>query len=367
MSSGTPVYVTRSVLPSFEEYERHIEKLFESRCLTNHGELERQLTLEIRNYLEVPAITLAANGTLALQLAIRALALNGKKVITTPFTYVATVTSLLWEGCEPVFADIDDASCCIDPEKVAALADADPEIAGILPVHVYGNACDVRSLELIAEKHGLKILYDAAHAFGSELDGKSLFSFGDAAAGSFHATKLFHTIEGGCVASSPQIAETVRLLGAFGHLNDDYLLAGINAKMCELHAAMGLSLLPMVPDIIRSRKRICDIYDEELAPAFAACLRKPLLASGLSWNCAFYPVIADSAERLDRIIAALEKEDIHPRRYFGKSMTELPYLKGQSCPIAESLSRRVACLPLWADMPDALARRIAGIINSNLA
>ena len=192
--------VTRATLPPLESYLEKIREIFSCRYLTNNGKNVRELEQSLTEFLEVPQLALCTNGTLALQLAIRMLGLNGKPVITTPFSYVATVSALLWEGCEPIFADIDPRTLCISPEAVEACLAERPDAAGVLPVHVYGNACDVTALEDICRRHGVALLYDAAHAFGCRMQGRGLLAWGDAAAGSFHATKLFHTVEGGCVA-----------------------------------------------------------------------------------------------------------------------------------------------------------------------
>ena len=191
--------VTRATLPPLESYLEKIREIFSCRYLTNNGDNVRELEQRLTSFLEVPHLALCTNGTLALQLALRLLGLNGKPVVTTPFSYVATVSSLLWEGCEPIFADIDPHTLCLSPAAVEACLEERPDAAGVLPVHVYGNACDVVALEEICRRRGVALLYDAAHAFGCRMHDRGLLSWGDAAAGSFHATKLFHTVEGGCV------------------------------------------------------------------------------------------------------------------------------------------------------------------------
>ena len=293
--------------------------------------------------------------------------LNGKTVITTPFTYVATLSALLWEGCTPLFADIDPESLCLSPGEAARQLEAHPEAAGLLPVHVYGNACDVNTLGAVARQGGLAVLYDAAHAFGSRLDGKSLFAFGDAATASFHATKLFHTVEGGCiVAHDPALKEELELLRAFGHRGDTHYSLGINAKLSELHAAMGLCLLPQLADTIAQRAVLTGLYDAALnlgpdgAPNQEG-MRRPRLAPGLDWNHAYYPVIFPDAGARARVTRALEARDIHPRRYFFPSLTRLPYVDCPPCPVAEDMAERVLCLPLWADMAPELVAEIADV------
>lgn len=361
-----PLLVTRSELPPMDAYLECVRDIFASRWLTNQGEYVKRLEQSLVRFLDVPALSLCANGTLALQLTLRLLGLNGKKIITTPFTYVATLSALLWEGCIPVFADIDPHTLCIDPEDVERCIEKNPDTAGILPVHIYGNACDVEALSQLARQHNLHLLYDAAHTFGSQLNGKSLFNFGDAAIGSFHATKLFHTIEGGCVVAHPRHMEKLGLLRAFGHVGDVHQCLGINAKMSELHAAMGLCLLPAVPDMLAQRSRLAALYDTLLDMNGKSGLRRPSLTPGLVWNHAYYPVIFPSPNALARVMAALEKEDIHPRRYFYPSLTQLPYLQSASCSVAEDMAERVLCLPFWPNMDEAMTHNIAALIMKEM-
>lgn len=366
LSSRSPVFVTRSVLPPLEDYLECVRAIFQSHQLTNQGCYTNTLEQRLTHFLDVPALALCANGTLALQLALRLLKLNGKTVITTPFTYVATLSALLWEGCSPIFADIDPHTLCLDPADVERKIKAHPDVAGILPVHVYGNACDVSGMESLAKKYGLRVLYDAAHAFGCTLNGQSLFRWGDAATGSFHATKLFHTVEGGCIVSPhADDLKELSLLRAFGHCDDEHICLGINAKMSELHAAMGVCLLPAVPDILARRTRCCDLYDAEL-PWGELALRRPVHAPGLVWNRAYYPIIFPNHASLQRALTALAAKEIHPRRYFYPSLTKLPYFPGQACPVAEDMADRVLCLPLWPGMEAALIREIAAEIREVL-
>lgn len=361
---NSPVQVTRAALPPLEDFLTHVRDIFASRQLTNQGKCVTRLEESLRNMLDVPALSVCSNGTIALQLAIRLLGLNGKKVITTPFTYVATLSSLLWEGCTPVFADIDPRTLCLDPDEVERCLTEHPDTAGLLPVHVFGNACDVRALEDIARRHDLRILYDAAHAFCSTLDGKSLFAWGDAAVGSFHATKLFHTVEGGCVVTrSEEDRNRLSLLRAFGHRGDEHYCLGINGKMSELHAAMGLSLLPLLPSMLDGRRNHAAIYDRELRLDADSPLCRPALAPGLNWNHAYYPVIFPDHATLMRAIETLRAENIFPRRYFYPSLTRLPYVDSRACPIADDTAERILCLPFWPDMEEALQVRIAALVR----
>lgn len=351
-------------MPPLDVYLDCVRDIFSSRRLTNQGSYVMCLERALQDFLRVSDLCLCANGTLALQLALRLLGLNGKKVITTPFTYVATLSALLWEGCTPIFADINPHSLCIDPIEVERCLREHPDAAGILPVHVYGNACNVNEIEIIADRYELKILYDAAHTFGSLLDDKSLFSFGHASIGSFHATKLFHSVEGGCVVvPDTQAREQLSLLRAFGHIGDTHICLGINAKMSELHAAMGLCLLPQVPDILTRRAYLAGLYDEALN---RVDLIRPRLATGLTWNHAYYPVIFQDSTICIRVMKALKKRNIHPRRYFYPCLTRLPYIQLSSCPIAEDIAERVLCLPFWADMDEELVFEISSIVQREI-
>jgi dTDP-4-amino-4,6-dideoxygalactose transaminase len=347
-----------------EEYSRHLEAVFSSRNLTNNGPFCRRLEKELAARLHAPYLALCSTGTAALQLALHAAGLAGRKVITTPFSYAATVSALLWIGCDVVFADIDEETLCLDPASVAERVTSDT--AGLLPVHVYGNICDVDSLADIARESGLPLIYDAAQCFGSTFRGKSVLAYGDYAVCSFHATKVFHTVEGGCViAHRPEALEALALLRACGHRGDKHIRLGINAKLSELHSAVGLSLLDKVADNIAGRKKVSAMYDA-LLPAQG--LRRPKQREGLEYNHAFYPVIFDDEKTLLRVLERLETERIFPRRYFYPALNTLPYLQGerQSCPTAESIAPRVLCLPLYTELEESAVERIARIIQHSL-
>jgi dTDP-4-amino-4,6-dideoxygalactose transaminase len=358
------VYVTRAMLPDLPAYEEYLEQIFSSRRLTNHGDCVCRLEAALTARLRVPCFDLCSNGTLALQLGLRVSGLAGREVITTPFSYVATVSALLWEGCTPVFADIDEETLCLDPASVAERLT--PQTAGLVPVHIYGNICDVDALSAIADANGLRVLYDAAQAFGSEFCGHSVLDYGDYAACSFHATKVFHTVEGGgLVTRAREDHEAFTLLRACGHRGDNHIRPGLNAKLSEVHAAMGLSLLDNVADNIAGRKRISHMYDDRLP--VQGGLRRPMLRPGLTYNYAHYPMIFDDETILLRVVERLNREDIFPRRYFFPSLNTLPYLKTtQPCPVAESVARRVLCLPLYAEMEEAVVEKISKIVHRSL-
>jgi dTDP-4-amino-4,6-dideoxygalactose transaminase len=350
-------------MPDMKEYSRHLETIFSSRNLTNNGPFCRRLEGELAARLHTPYLALCSNGTSALQLALHAAGLAGRKVMTTPFSYVATVSALLWIGCDVVFADIDEETLCLDPASVAERVASDT--AGLLPVHVYGNICDVDSLADIAGQSGLPVIYDAAQCFGSAFRGKSVLAYGDYAVCSFHATKVFHTVEGGCVvARTPEALEALVLLRACGHRGDKHIRLGINAKLSEAHSSVGLSLLGKVADNIAGRKKVSAMYDA-LLPAQG--LRRPGQREGLEYNHAFYPVIFDDEKTLLRVLERLEAARVFPRRYFYPALNTLPYLKTrQSCPVAESIAPRVLCLPLYRELEESAVERIARIIRHSL-
>lgn len=361
MSQG-PIYVTRTYLPPREEYLRWLDKAYASHVLTNNGPIHKELEEALRARFEVPFLRLMANGTLALQLAIRALGVTGK-VITTPFSYVATTSAILWEGCEPVFADIDPRTGCIDPaciEKAVV-----PGVTAILATHVYGIPCDVEAIEAIARRHGLHVIYDAAHAFDVTWKGRSILQWGDASTLSFHATKLFHTVEGGAtVLKDFAHDKQLRLLRSFGHVLDEHFTLGINAKMSEVHAAMGMAILPHMPEVLRGRKAVMDRYDAALADL---PVQRPLVPEGTGYNYAYYPVFLRSAAEREHVLATLAKGGVHGRRYFFPSLDELPYVNGGACPRSRDLSMRALCLPLYPELEADEVDRIAGLLRQAVA
>ncbi|MBK7357394.1 DegT/DnrJ/EryC1/StrS family aminotransferase [Propionivibrio sp.] len=355
------INVTKTFLPPLEEYVSYLERIWASGQITNNGELLRELEQRLKDFLGVKHLFFTANGTLALQVALRAMDIKGQ-VITTPFSYVATTGALLWEHCEPVFVDIGPRDYCIDPGKIEAAIT--PETEAILAVHVYGCACEVDAIAAIARRHNLKVLYDAAHTFGARLNGRSLASYGDAAALSFHATKLFHTGEGGAVVTdNDDLARKIRLYRAFGHIGEDYFSIGINAKNSELHAAMGLCMLPRVPELIAMRRELASGYDQQL---HELPLVRPQPAEGLERNFAYYPVVFPSEAALLSARAALAAANIGTRRYFFPPLNRLPYVQGDSCPLAEAVSARVLCLPLSHAITSSMQREITDMLRACL-
>ncbi|MFZ1694633.1 MAG: DegT/DnrJ/EryC1/StrS family aminotransferase [Flavobacteriales bacterium] len=343
--SHQPIYVTRTFLPPKEEYLRLLNEAYESHVLTNNGPLHRRLEAALRERLEAPHLLLMANGTLAIQLALRALQVKGE-VITTPYSYVATTSALLWEGCTPVFVDIRPDTLCIDPALIEAAIT--PRTTAILATHVYGIPCDVEAIDAIAKRHGLKVIYDAAHAFDVRYKGRPITAYGDASTLSFHATKLFHTVEGGAtIVHTPELDKATRLLRSFGHSGDEHFTLGMNAKMSEVHAAMGLAVLPCMDRNIAERKALCERYDEALDDL---PVQRPVLPEGTSWNYSYYPVLLPDAETRERVLKAMAEEGVHARRYFYPSLDALPYVQSAPCPVSRDCAARVLCLPLFNGM-----------------
>ena len=353
-----PIYVTRTFLPPRAEYDAWLDKVYASHVLTNNGPVHKELEETLRARFNVPYLRLMTNGTLAIQLAMRMLGVKGK-VITTPFSYVATTSAILWEGCEPVFVDIDPKTCCIDPTLIEAAIT--PDTTAILATHVYGIPCDVEAIDSIAKKHGLKVIYDAAHAFDVSYKGKSILAYGDASTLSFHATKLFHTVEGGAVIHhTDDHDKALRFLRSFGHIGDEHFTLGMNAKMSELHAAMGMAVLPHMDGVLAERKAISERYDAALP---TSCQR-PHVPSGTLYNHAYYPIILPALEQREKLIEILAARGVHARRYFYPSLNTLPYITGSHMPASEAIASRVVCLPLYNGLSEMDQDRVLKVINA---
>jgi len=351
------INVSKPYLPSIEKYKELLDGIFSREWLTNNGPLVRQLEAELKDYLKTDNLLFVSNGTIALQLAIRALNLTGE-IITTPFSYVATTSSIVWENCRPVMVDIDPDTLNIDPEKIRRAIT--PSTSAILATHVYGNPCDVFAIDEIAREYGLKVIYDAAHAFGTSIDGESIFAWGDISATSFHATKLFHTVEGGAVfARDPDVLQVLATMRSFGQVGDDFVRVGINGKNSEFHAAMGIANLPHVDEILASRKALSLRYQKGLD---GANLRRPLIRVPCTYNHAYFPVIFDSEAMLHRVTEALRQNDVFPRRYFFPSLSSLNYVGVQNTPISDDIASRVLALPLYFGLEGADVDRIASVI-----
>lgn len=357
--------VTRPVLPPLDEFVEKLRIIWSSLQLTNDGAMVRELEASIAKVLGVRHVIFVSNGTIAIQFAVRAVGMKGR-VATTPFSYVATTSALVWEGLEPAFADIEPGSLTICPSQTEALLKKGAN--GVLATHVYGNPCDIDALCTLGERYNVPIVYDAAHAFGARYKGRSLCAYGSAATLSFHATKLFHTVEGGAVVTEDDaVADAVRRLRNFGQSGVDHIDGlGINGKNSEVHAAMGLCLLPRLSDIIRERTMLAEVYSAEIADCDADV--KPISwRDGTIPNYSYYPVVFSSEAALDRCMQVLAASDIRARRYFRPSLSHLPYIRNPNpTPVADSVVNRVLCLPLYSGLDPALAQQIAVLVRSSL-
>jgi dTDP-4-amino-4,6-dideoxygalactose transaminase len=352
------INVTKPFLPPLEEYQKLVAGIWERNWITNHGPLVTELEQKLRDYLGLDHLLYLSNGTVALQIAIKAFELKGE-IITTPFSYVATTSSIVWEGCTPVFVDIDAETLNIDPNKIeAAITSA---TKAILATHVYGNPCDIEAIEGIAAKHDLKVIYDAAHCFGTNYKGRSVFGYGDISTASFHATKLFHTGEGGAVfTNSKEVLDRLAFLRNFGHASPvDFAQVGINGKNSELHAAMGLAVFPYINSILNKRKELSEYYDTCLQQSD---LRKIKINKDATFNYAYYPVIFSNEEKLLQAVTLLQENGITPRRYFYPSLNTLVYVDYKEMKVSEDVSKRVLCLPLYFDLTTADIDLITSLI-----
>ncbi|WP_299534702.1 DegT/DnrJ/EryC1/StrS aminotransferase family protein [Ulvibacterium sp.] len=357
--------VTLPFLPPKEDYDILLHGIWKRQWLTNMGPLASELEMSLKEYLNVNHILFVTNGTIALQMAIKALDLKGE-IITTPFTYVATTSSIVWENCRPVFVDIDQKSLNIDPEKIEAAITA--KTSAILATHVYGNPCDVKAIEKIATKHKLKVIYDAAHAFGVQVNGTSIFNFGDISTCSLHATKLFHSGEGGLVITKDsKLLKEMAHIRNFGHDGPEkFYNLGINGKNSEFHAAMGLANFNFIQAIHDKRKLLTDRYDEKLRNFKAI---KPLWHKDSKPNYAYYPIVFENEELLLKCIDFLKANEIFGRRYFYPSLpSSLPYIETKPLKWANDISKRVFCLPLYFNLTveevDLICRLLLRVQNN---
>lgn len=353
------IQVTEPFLPPLEEYVEYLNGIWERNWLTNQGPLVQALEQKLRAYhqLTMP-VHCVANGSLGLQIALKALGVTGE-IITTPFSYVATTACPLWEGCTVKFADIEPDTLTIDPKAVEAAIT--PKTEAILATHVFGNPCDVEALEAIASKHGLSLIFDAAHAFGVSYKGKNILEYGDASMVSLHATKLFHAVEGGfIVARDSAVSDKMEWMRRFGHKGqEEFHGVGINAKLSEFHAAMGLCNLNHIDEILEKRKAICNAYDQALfwgqesgvrnkSSAIIHPLSPIVCRDGASRNYAYYPVMFESEGELLGAVTRLESNGIYPRRYFYPALNQVPELlpEALNCPVTSNVSKTILCLPL---------------------
>lgn len=351
--------VVKPNMPPFELYTKYLKGIWDRQYLTNNGPLVQELESKLKEYLGVKNCLFVTNGTIALQLAIRALDLKGE-IITTPFSFVATTSTIVWENCTPVFVDIDEYTLNIDPNKIEKAITN--QTTAILATHVFGNPCHILEIERIASKYNLKVIYDAAHAFGVNYYDKSLLSYGNISTVSFHATKLFSTVEGGAIITNDdELALKISEMRNFGIKDTEtFTELGVNAKNSEIHAAFGLSMLPMVKGIISHRNELVNIYDEELR---GLDIFKPRIMENTEYNFAYYPIIFPSENILLCTLEVLKTNNIFPRRYFYPSLNKLPYVKNYAVTQAESISNRILCLPLFEGITKEDIKEICELIR----
>lgn len=356
------INVTKTFFPPLSEYTKQLERVWNNQWLTNRGQLLKELEKEVCNYLSTSNIIIMANGTIPLQIALKVMGNHGE-IITTPFSYVATSAAIVWENCTPIFVDIHSDYLTIDEDKIERYIT--PKTTAILATHVFGNPCNVEVIEAIAKKYELKVIYDAAHCFGVKYKDISIFEYGDVSTCSFHATKLFHTGEGGALFCSNEALQAQMFYSHnFGHNGPlDFYGLGINGKISELQAAMGLTVLPYIDQIISNRKRIVEFYNNNLDFTKVKFFKIRELTQ---WNYSYFPIIFETETDLINVQASLNKCQIFPRRYFYPSLNTINYIKGRPMPVSESIATRILCLPLYDQLHDDDLEKICLIINHTL-
>ncbi|MBC8034678.1 MAG: DegT/DnrJ/EryC1/StrS family aminotransferase [Chitinophagaceae bacterium] len=358
------IQVTQPFLPPVEEFQAYVKQIWDRNWLTNNGPLVNELELKLKERLGADHLLYLNNGTIALQIAIKALDLKGE-IITTPFSYVATTSSIVWEGCTPVFADIDPSTLNIDPSSIEAAITGNT--SAIIATHTYGNPCDIDAIQAIADRHKLKVIYDAAHCFGTLYKGKSVYLYGDVSTASFHATKLFHTIEGGAVfTKDPELLKKMAYMRNFGHNGpEDFAYVGINGKNSEFHAAMGLVNLKYVDANAESRENQFHRYNIWMKHLR---VQNIILAKETKHNYSYYPIIFESEEAVLKAVEMLNAHLIYPRRYFYPSLNNLNYVTKGETPVCDSIAPRVLCLPMYYNLSmeeiDLICRLLLRIQNN---
>lgn len=365
-----PIYVTQPYLPPLQEFTPYLEQIWENKILTNGGPFHQQLEKELADYLGVEHLALFTNGTIALVTALQTLRITGE-VITTPYSFVATAHSLLWNGLTPVFVDIDPDTCNLDPEKIEQAIT--PHTTAIMPVHCYGTPCNVERIKQIADTYGLKVIYDAAHAFGVKYKGESLLRHGDLSVLSFHATKVYNTFEGGAiVCPDAKTKQRIDYLKNFGFADEVTIMApGINGKMSEINAAFGLLQLRHIAEIIQDRKKIDTIYRKSIASIKGiTCLGEP---ADTVLNYSYLPILVDSNYPLtrDKLYNMLKAHNIYSRRYFYPLISDMPMYRGlpsansANLPSAKRISNQILCLPIYPTLNTSDVDLIISLIKDN--
>lgn len=357
------INVTKTFFPPIEKYEAQLQRIWKNEWLTNRGELTLELEDKLKEYLAVSNVIVMTNGTIPIQIALKILASNGE-VITTPFSYVATTASVIWENCKPVFVDIHPEHLTIDEDKIEAAITKNTK--AILATHVFGNPCHVEAIEAIAKKHNIKVIYDAAHSFGVTYKGNSIFNFGDVSTCSFHATKLFHTGEGGALfCNDDELNHKMYYSHNFGHNGQlDFHGLGINGKISELQSAMGLSVFPYMSEILESRREVVVYYSRNLD---FSKLKTIKIREHTNWNYSYYPIILQTEKQLLKIQKVLNENKIFPRRYFYPSLNKINFVNANlAMPISEDIASRILCLPLYVGLKQEDLLKITTLINTNL-
>lgn len=364
------IYVTQPALPPLEEFIPYLEKIWDNKWLTNNGPFHQQFEKELADYLGVKHISVFSNGTLALITALQALRITGE-VITTPYSFVATTHSLWWNNIKPVFVDVDDKYFNLDPKKIEAAIT--PQTTAIMPVHVYGNPCDVEEIQRIADIYGLRIIYDAAHTFGVRKDGQSILNWGDLSILSFHATKVYNTIEGGAIiCQDEKTKQRIDLLKNFGFRDEVTVIEpGINAKMNELQAAYGSLQLKYVDSYIAKRKEIYDLYISLLKDVKGITTIREM--DNVDHTYAYFPILVNTLEygiSRDELYYKLQEHDIMGRRYFYPLISDFPTYKGlpsakaDNLPIATKVAKEVICLPIYPNLELSDVEKICNVIKN---
>jgi len=363
------ITVTQPLFPPLEEFIPYLEKIWKSKWLTNNGDMHKELEKQLQAYLGVEYLSLFTNGTLPLITALQAMRITGE-VITTPYSFVATTHSLWWNGIKPVFVDIDPITLNIDPKKIERAIT--PKTTAIMPVHVYGNPCDVDTIQKIADKYGLKVVYDAAHAFGVKLNGKSILEYGDMSTLSFHATKTYNTAEGGAlVCHDTKTKERIDYLKNFGFAGETEVVApGINAKMDEIRAALGLLNLKYVDEAIIRRKTITEIYRELLKDIVGISFLDVI--PGVEYNYSYFPIFVDAEKygvKRDELYEKMKAAGVYGRRYFYPLISEFSTYRGldsarpENLKVAHQVADSVICLPMHSELKEEEVEYIISVIR----
>lgn len=353
------INVTKTFFPSLNTYNKYLERVWKNQWLTNRGELTLELEAKLKSYLDIHNIVITTNGTLPIQIALKLLGNNGE-IITTPFSYVATSASIVWENCKPIFVDIDPNYLSIDETKIEQSITS--KTTAILATHVFGNPCNVEKIEIIAKKYNLYVIYDAAHCFGVKYNEKSIFGYGNISTCSFHATKIFHTGEGGAIITNDEaLKDKVFYSHNFGHNGPlDFHGLGINAKISELQSAMGLAVFESIDLIFEEREKVVNYYNSHID---FSTLKTIKIRENTQWNFSYYPIIFESETQLLMTQKILNENKIFPRRYFYPSLNTITYTNGARMPISESIASRILCLPIYVGITSEELNKIVSIIN----